>query len=222
MEEEQPQYIELLSENDMEMYKTLRKTLTSSENRNCRNKRLESFSEMLKSIKNYAIRQDNNDWKRCIVCGVCWLSDGIAVNTHQLSILLGKCKSSINGSLHRMKYVPFPSSNKASTELMELIPKLKTNFAELRQWTLRKQVVFTPQPAMNVFTAPTNDNTFQTPEPVLNANDYFSSFIDDNFQNQQVQQSQNSVEEFFKDPFGIPLSEWTESSSFGQFESSHK
>ena len=202
-ETSEPQYIELLDEKDKELYTSLRANLTSPNCRNCRNKRLEGFDQMLKSIKDYAIRNDANDSNRCLVCGVCWLSDGIAINTHQLTLLLGKCKSSINGSLHRLKYVPFPSSQQASTELMEFIPRLKGNFSELRQWTLRKQVVYTPQPKFedtNSHMMANIEHAFaNTPEPKFEG--FFDTFEDD-------QNVQKERENFFCDPYSIPLNDW--------------
>ena len=218
MEETLPRFADLLSEKDLDLYRSLRSNLSSPSCRNCRNKRLENFNEMLNSIKEFSIRNDGDDWKRCLVCGVCWISDGIAINTHQLTVLLGKCKSSINGSLHRMKYVPFPSSNQASKELMELIPLLKNSFAELRQWTLRKQVVYTPQPQLkdeSESKVETKNIGAITPKPKLDFDiDFFNSF-DDSQQQQSIQKHDSNVSEdkgnfFEEDPFSIPLEQWNE------------
>ena len=147
-------------------------------------------------------------------CGVCWISDGISINAHQLTILLGKCKSSINGSLHRMKYVPFPSSNQASQELIEIIPILKSNFAELRQWTLRKQVVYTPQPHVEKCVEKAlPEPTLLTPQPHFENTSFecFNAFDDD-------QTIQCDKINFFEDPFSIPLTEWKDEQDSSTYE----
>lgn len=192
-----PAYWELLNTIDQDTYSDLQKRLSSSDCRNCRNKRLDNFNEMLDEIKSYTNKEDGEDWKRCLVCGVCFLSDGIAINTHQLSILIGKCKSSINGSLHRLKYIPFPCSNAASQELVSLIPKLKVNYSELRQWTLRKKGVMTPQPVVHE-NKPLPTPILFTPQPEPKTSS--STQIKDEPKNDNF---------FFDDPIMLPISGWS-------------
>lgn len=191
MEGNVSEYYAMLSDGDKAEYNALRQNLTSSECRNCRHKRLENFNDMLQRIRNFINKSDGEDWKRALVCGVCWISDGIAINTHQLSYLLGKCKSSINGSLHKLQYSPFPSSNQASKELMEIIPRLKANYAELRQWTLRKHVIMTPQPNMAHEVTPTSltpipqidygNTQFAVPPPTETVSSVGETFYDDDY-----------------------------------------
>ena len=91
----------------------------------------------LQNIKKIHCR---NDFKRSLVCGIVWLKNGIAINTHQLSILINKCKSSINGSFQSLGYGTIPTGCGTSNELITTFPFMRTNFAELRQWTMRMKV----------------------------------------------------------------------------------
>lgn len=134
---ETPQYWDLLSESDKDAYNELHKEFESGVMKRARNGRAESFEEMLENIKRFCAKDDDNDWKRYLVCGVCWLDEAIAINTRQLRLLVCKCKSSINGSLQKMGY----STNMAHSEswkiLFPKIPLLKDHFSELRKWTIR-------------------------------------------------------------------------------------
>ena len=141
-----PKYYDMLSKEDQTMYINLRSGLSSHACRNRRGKRLETFSDMMNTIKQYCIRNSDSDWKRCLVCGVCWLPTGIAVNTRHLSLLIDKCKSSINGSLQKMGYNTVQCRTEFSQPLIDQIPILKNNFNELREWTIRQYVASTPTP----------------------------------------------------------------------------
>ena len=97
----------------------------------------ETLEEMLSAIRVFAERGDENDWRRYLVCGICWLDNAIAINTRQLRLLLSKCKSSINGSLQKMGYITSTANMESRKILIPKIPLLKDNFNELRQWTIR-------------------------------------------------------------------------------------
>jgi hypothetical protein len=159
-----PRYYDLLSPTDQEQYDELRSTLSSQMCRNRRGKRLEGFSEMLASIRTFCIRHSEDDWKRCLVCGVCWLLNGIAINNRQLSILIDKWKSSINGSLQKMDDSTLQSRTESDSALCEAIPLLKNNFNELREWTVQLFVAATPQPALPMYSVNTL-HPFQSPMP---------------------------------------------------------
>jgi hypothetical protein len=132
--------------------------------RNRRGKRLEGFSELLGSIRSFCIRNREDDWKRCLVCGVCWLPSGLAINNRQLSLLINKCKSSINGSLQKMGYSTLQSRTESTGALCDSIPLLRDNFNELREWTVRFFVAATPQPTLPVYSVKTIF-PFQSPAP---------------------------------------------------------
>lgn len=132
-----PQYWELLSESDKIMYQQLKQEFTASSAKRVRNTRLETFDGILETIRGFTERGDENDWKRYLVCGVCWMENAIAINTRQLRLLVSKCKSSINGSLQKMGYTTNMSHSESWKILFPHIPMLKDHFAELRQWTIR-------------------------------------------------------------------------------------
>lgn len=164
----QPKFYDILNEDDRQRYCTLRTTLSSNLCRNCRGKRLENFNEMLAAIKSFCMRGDDDDWKRCLVCGVCWLPVGIAINNRQFSLLISKCKSSINGSLQRMGFGTIQSRSESTKVLSDALPLLKDNFVELREWSVRQYVANTPQPTNPIVQKPpVLPEPFASPNPSL-------------------------------------------------------
>ena len=124
--------------NDMDKYGyNCLKYQLSNATKNQRNKRLTNFNEAIESIKLFAIRGDKDDKIRSLVSGICWLPEGIAINTHQLKALLGKCKSSINGSLQKMGFAQNLTRAESIQALTNFFPFFKDNTAELRKWSIR-------------------------------------------------------------------------------------
>lgn len=159
-----PKFWGLLSNADRYQYMYLRNALSSQSGKSIRNKRVENFAETLQAIKQFCIRGDGHDWCRFLVAGICWLPEGgIAVNTHQLRLLVVKCKSSINGSLHKMGYNYGMERPEAAAAIIRQIPLLKDNPAELRQWTARlDQPVACSPPTTSPISQPQN---IQVPQP---------------------------------------------------------
>ena len=201
-----PNHFEDLSSSDQTDYKKLRDSLCVG--RNKRGNRLNAFTEMLEEVRKYAIRNDEDDWKRCMICGVCWVDNGIAINTRQLQHLTDKCKSSINGSLHRVGYNPSASPGDVNASLIEKIPLLKGNFSELRQWTVRQQSITTPQPMINKNFRESRATPFMSPEAHVPNGDIF------NLPAIQPQISPNIVKDggndLYFDPFCLPMNDWNE------------
>ncbi|KAH0787308.1 potassium/sodium hyperpolarization-activated cyclic nucleotide-gated channel 1 [Histomonas meleagridis] len=164
-----PKYFETLSPEDQEEYKKLRAVLSSKDCRNNRGQRLTKFSEMLSAIQKFCIRNDQNDSNRCLVCGICWLPNGIAINTRQLRKLIDKCKSSINGSLQRIGFSAVSMKDDSYNKLYAVIPQLKNNYKETREWSIRQATFSTPQAELPVFnpypTPPNYPPQAQTPHP---------------------------------------------------------
>jgi hypothetical protein len=154
-----PMFFHLLDESDQARYTELRAQLRNSEKRYKRNKRIEGLQDALDAIQAFAVRSQPDDWKRSLVCGVCWLGPDIAINIRQLRLLVDKCKSSINGALSKMGYGAAPL--KAPVALLAHIPFLKGNFVEQRQWTVRRRVHLSPAPARSPLPTP----VFHTPTP---------------------------------------------------------
>lgn len=136
-----PKYYDMLSKEDQDQYTGLRESLSSRWTKNRRGRRLECFTEVMWLIHAFCVRNTPDDWKRCLVCGLCWLSNGIAINNRHLSLLTGKCKSSINGSLQKIGYVV----TRGNAEFYEKIPFIKTNMMEMKEWTVRELCLNYPQ-----------------------------------------------------------------------------
>lgn len=133
-----------LNKDDNEYYQKLKKTLSFNVCRNCRNKRAESFNEILSTIYYFINRKSEDSWKRSLVCGICWYKNYICISIRQLSYLLNKCKSSINGSLQRLFYIILPNKQKSMKILMDALPYLKHDQKLLHMWSVREYVCPTP------------------------------------------------------------------------------
>jgi hypothetical protein len=130
-------YLNLLSEGDQDVYRRISSALSAPSIRNKRNTRIDSFEEIIDAIELFENSDDDDKWKRCLVCGFVRLTDAIAVNTNQLRRLVFKCRSSINGSLKGLGYDLIGSRPESLEELLQRIPALRLNTCELKQWTIR-------------------------------------------------------------------------------------
>lgn len=128
----------LLSEQDKYKYRCLQLALTEGIEKNTKNQRITSFKKAIEAIKAYAVRGDYNDIARCYTCGLIWLKEGLAVNTYHLKQLMGKCKSSINGSIQKMGYNNNMSRADSAKTMIQWFPMLKDNSTELRKWSIRR------------------------------------------------------------------------------------
>ena len=167
--DEQPKFFETLTEKDQQYYNNLRQILCSTENKNCRGKRLENFSEVLASIRQFCIKGDQDDPKRCLVCGIAWLPVGLAINNRQFSLLVGKCKSSVNGSLQKLGFNSIQSRKESIALIAQAIPFLKNNYNEAREWTVRRfTTCLTPQPTVPYISPlPTYQVRYASPAPTM-------------------------------------------------------
>ncbi|EAY04835.1 hypothetical protein TVAG_226480 [Trichomonas vaginalis G3] len=218
-----PNHYEDLEEEDKREYNQIRSIIQQS-GRNHRGKRLEAFSELLDTLKNFAVRGDSNDWKRCLVVGVCWLENAIAINTRQLRQLTNKCKSSINGSLQRIGYMPVANHSLLNDLLQEKIPFLKGNFSELRQWTIRQQVALTPKPAMpeektKLSPAPVNILPIPTNIETSNAMQHSQSYEQNITEPENEPVNQNDYNSFYDEEACLPLNDWVQDDNFYDFGS---
>ena len=132
-----PHHWNLLSDIEKMEYKRLQLTVSASTNRNRRNKSAETFNEMLKSIKDYVMRDDGNDCRRALVCGLFWVTCFIVVNTKQICILTGRSKSSINSSFQALGYQSPPNGIDSTNIVINSFDTFKNDYNELRQWTVR-------------------------------------------------------------------------------------
>jgi hypothetical protein len=128
-----------LNEEDKTKYLELRTRLSFSQP-NLRNGGISLFVKLLNTIRQYTIRGEPDDPIRCATCGICWLPDGIAYCAGQLSLLIGKCKSSINGSLQKIGYSSQLVRGEGTMTLALYLPFLKDHPIEHRKWTVRKVI----------------------------------------------------------------------------------
>jgi hypothetical protein len=132
-----PRHWDLLSAGDKAVYLRICAALCAPSFRNRRNKRILDFKEVLDAIEVFENFNDGDRWKRCLVCGVCRMRHGLAVNVGQLKHIVFKCKSSINSSLKGLGYTVILAKTSLCSELLDALPYLRENPAELRKWTVR-------------------------------------------------------------------------------------
>ena len=176
-----PKDLNLLSDTDKDALLQLQGALSSTGSRNQRGKQLKTFSDMIKIIQKFCIRGDPYDWRRCYVCGICWLNNGIAINNRRFGCMLGKCKSSINGSFQQLGYVTAPSRSESYDAIVEAIPALKNDMSALREWTVR---VLSPS-AMEALTNPPGDENRAMTAQVLLPQQQLNDAQQDELQQQQ-------------------------------------
>jgi hypothetical protein len=139
-----PAYWELLDKADQMGYCELRKFIEPLTARASREKTAKQFRVILTEIRQYVVRNDGNDWKRSVICGIAWLADDIAISTRQLSKLIGKCKSSVNSGFQSLGYGTVPTNLEHAILLSKIFPFMMDNSIELRQWTVRAMSGDTP------------------------------------------------------------------------------
>jgi hypothetical protein len=130
--------LDRLSVEDKQEYKSLKERFAMRCFKNQRNKSTETFQEAMDDLKKFIVRGDASDASRSFACGVLWLADDrIAINIHHLSIVLSKCKSSINGSLQQMGYISNRTGSEVAADVIAVFPFMKNRFDLVRQWTVR-------------------------------------------------------------------------------------
>jgi hypothetical protein len=201
-DDQDPMFFSLLDADDQRRYLDMRSVLRNSEKRYKRNKRIESLQDALDMIQEFCVRHLPDDWKRSLVCGVCWLGSDIAVNTRQLQLLINKCKSSINGALSKMGYGAAPVKSTTMYSLLSYLPYLQGNFVEQRQWTVRRKVSMSPVPTRHFYPTPIilplSETAFETPEPLI---DDFKVFgIPELGKDLAVEPEEDSTYKFISDP----------------------
>jgi hypothetical protein len=129
----------LLSPADRLQYAELAARFRKGGNRYERNQGPAAFASALEDIRAFCMRSDDDDWRRCVVCGAFWDRDRLYVNVHHLSRLLARCKSTINAALASLGYVGGAALNQGDA-LFRRIPYLASNRGAARQWSWRGAV----------------------------------------------------------------------------------
>jgi hypothetical protein len=165
-----PNHWDLLSESDKEIYLRIAAALSAPALHSKGNKCADNFKEILDAIEVFENSNESDKWKRCLVCGVRKIQDGIVVNLTQLKKLVLKCKSSINRSLHSLGYQIVMFKRSTCTDLLDDLFEHHASPADLRQWTVRMKP-FVPLPVNAPMSpssppAPQESTSDQPPSPL--------------------------------------------------------
>ena len=170
-----PAHYDVLTEEDKRGYQELQKSLQSVFAMAPRSSKIgDSFEYVVKQLKNYVLCGDRpTELRRSLVCGIMWMGNVIAINTRQLCIAIGKCKSSVNSGLQFIGYTTIQTDVEIAAELARAFPFMRTNFGEMRQWTFRLMpphhrdtVVTDSSPRFEEFTRLTASNLEIALEPL--------------------------------------------------------
>ncbi|OHT11656.1 hypothetical protein TRFO_03864 [Tritrichomonas foetus] len=132
-----PAHWEFLNDDDKAEYIAITTRFHEEIAKSKRGERIEVFVNRLKTIRDYINRDVNDQWKRILVCGIMFLNNALGINIQQLRLMMGKCKSSINGSLQQLGYMAKPSTHEIDQEITKKVPLLKDDHFELKKWTIR-------------------------------------------------------------------------------------
>jgi hypothetical protein len=130
-------HLSLLTDDDRRAYEVLHQEMRHIASRTTHDQLGKIFKEIIARIHQFAVRNDSNDGKRCLVCGIVWLENAFGVSTRKLTKLVGRCKSSINAGLQSFGYATIPTTPEHVTLLVRALPFLRENANEMRQWTIR-------------------------------------------------------------------------------------
>jgi hypothetical protein len=167
----QPHFFDQLTPSEQSEYEALRRALASPSCKSRRNKSNETFQEVLDQLRRFV----GDSTTRGLVCGIVWLDRRIAINTHQLSLVSNRCKSSINGSFQSLGYGTIPSGADVSPEIERIFPFMKGQFGLLRQWTIRQRIDEVPQGQP----APPEEEISPAPDGSLLNDAYVASYLND-------------------------------------------
>jgi hypothetical protein len=164
-----PKHWDILSDSDQMEYRQLKKFIDPLSLRTTKEDLKLKFRILLTEIQRYTTRNDCDDWKRQFVCGILSLTDIVVISTRQLSILIGKCKSSINCGFQALGYQTIPMSSNVASMLAQTFPFLMKDCSGVRQWTVRAQSVC---PSIQSTIGPSQDvsndsHTFSMPQKPL-------------------------------------------------------
>jgi hypothetical protein len=140
-----PAYWSVLDNCDQHTYLALRRQFGLLTARTSRSRLAATYRFIIQQLDAFVNQKDGDDWKRSLVCGIVWLEGAIAVSTRQLSLLIGRSKSSINAGLQTLGTIP--ASIDGIGPLLRTCPVFLGACADIRQWTIR--MIISPQAAKN-------------------------------------------------------------------------
>lgn len=139
-----------LSHYDNEQLKTLRDLLVGDILRTKRGINSIVFSKKLQLLKDFCLQGNSEDIKRCIACGIIWIPNGVFICVQRLSQLLGKCKSSVNGSFRALGYMNINSQKIVSKHLSYILSNYSLKGVDLKEWSVRISLNRNEPPVCNV------------------------------------------------------------------------
>jgi hypothetical protein len=126
-----------LSPEDAVLFDRLQKSVSSSRWKYNRNRKVQTLLDILSAVISFCTYRQEDSAKRFLACGICPMARGLATQTQSLARLLGRSKSSINGTFADMGY-----SSVATTESeCRCLHELGQCPRDVRKWTLRQQKV---------------------------------------------------------------------------------
>lgn len=178
----------MLNHSDRDAYNDLRLKLQSKPR---------PLADNLAKIRTFCQKRDGEEWKRYLVCGVCWLIDGeLAINFRNLRILVNASKSTLNNELKKSGYITVPQR---SCNLINQIPYLEKNATFLREWTIKSLAPVTPQPVVPSMDGLSKVTWSNSPEPGMHKlNDVIAIRELREIEKKQIE------EDFWDDPFCLP------------------
>lgn len=133
--------LELLPISSRSKFSELKKRLNQIQRQEEKSKRVNTFIKCLQVIKSFCKCDQNEEYIREIICGICWIDNDIYLNTLRFRHLLNRSKSSINSYFAQLNYEPIALNQENSTKIFNIMPFLKENYVEKRQWVIRRKTV---------------------------------------------------------------------------------
>jgi len=124
-----------MSAGDQQLFRELRSSVSSRECRYNRNRKVQTFQEILAAVLGFCACREEDQVTRYRACGIAPMGDGFVTNTHRLAVLLSRSKSSVNGLFAAMGYA---SASLTETEIARLKGVMFPR-ADARNWTMRKR-----------------------------------------------------------------------------------
>jgi hypothetical protein len=125
-----------LSAEDRTQYEQLKTYVGSPDVKYARFQKHNVFLEIMRRVISFCHHREVDKANRYVACGICPISGGVAVNTHQLALLLNRSKSAVNALLAEVGFVTIPISGNHMDELNRMTHVLIGS--ELRRWTIRQ------------------------------------------------------------------------------------
>ena len=127
----------VLSNEDKKTFKDLHLHFIKQQKENMKERKNNSFFTDIQCLIQYIEYTPLQKDDRAICVGLACSGPFICVNTQQVKIILGRCKSSINNNFQQIGYESVKTKAKAHEAALTIIPALVNEQNTLRKWTVR-------------------------------------------------------------------------------------